>query len=190
MGTPPVGAGRSRAHPAYEWDRPTRTPTARIVLSDPVPPEAAAPAGASRRRPSRSGARARRGSSELLLCAAEALFCGVGDIPPHSSVPGPCGVVAAAPSCSRSPRPRAKRRRSSIARFRAVATIHPAGLGGMPSLRHRPVATANASCTASSASVMSPKTRISVATAWPYASRNTRSTPVASPWAATAGVTP
>jgi len=32
MGAPPVGAGRSRAHPAYERGRPTRTPTARIVL--------------------------------------------------------------------------------------------------------------------------------------------------------------
>src|SRR5213596_2234160 len=68
MGTPPVGAGRSRAHPAYEWDRPTRTPTARIVPNDPCP--AGGSAGrASRRRPSRSAARARRGSSELLLCA-------------------------------------------------------------------------------------------------------------------------
>src|SRR6266536_882532 len=37
MGTPPGGAGRSRAHPAYEWDRPTRTPMARIVLNDPSP---------------------------------------------------------------------------------------------------------------------------------------------------------
>ena len=109
---------------------------------------------------------------------------------PRSSVPGPCDVVATAPSCSRSPRPRADRRRSSIARFRAVVTIHPAGLGGMPSPRHRSLATTNASCTASSASVMSPKMRISVATAWPYTSRNTRSTPVASPWAATAGITP
>src|SRR5687767_5518929 len=33
MGAPPVGAGRSRAHPAYEWGRPARTPTARIVLN-------------------------------------------------------------------------------------------------------------------------------------------------------------
>src|SRR6266487_4110298 len=32
-----VGAVRSSAHPAYEWDRPTRTPTARIVLNDPCP---------------------------------------------------------------------------------------------------------------------------------------------------------
>src|SRR5258707_4463703 len=106
---------------------------------------------------------------------------------PHSSVPGPCDVVVTAPSCLWSSRPRAERRRSSIARFRAVVTIHPAGLGGMPSLRHLSLAVTNASCTASSASVMSPKMRISVATAWPYTSRNTRSTPVAAPWAATEG---
>src|SRR5215207_4878218 len=31
---PQVGAGRSRAHPTYEWNRPTRTPTPRIILND------------------------------------------------------------------------------------------------------------------------------------------------------------
>ncbi|SRR6266511_3129326 len=34
---PHVGAGRSRAHPTYEWDRPTRTPTPRIILNDSWP---------------------------------------------------------------------------------------------------------------------------------------------------------
>lgn len=29
MIAPRVGAGRSRAHPLYEWDRPTRTPHAK-----------------------------------------------------------------------------------------------------------------------------------------------------------------
>src|SRR3990172_4288707 len=60
----------------------------------------------------------------------------------------------------------------------------------MPSLRHRSLAMTNASWTASSASVMSPKTRTSVATAWPYTSRNTRSTSDACRWAATVRVTP
>src|SRR6266480_945283 len=109
---------------------------------------------------------------------------------PQSSAPGPCRLLATAPSCSWSSRPRAERRRLSIARFRAVVTIHPAGLGGIPSLCHRSFATTNASWTASSASVRSPKRRTSVATAWPYTSRNTLSTPGASRWAATIGVTP
>src|SRR3989337_934658 len=103
----------------------------------------------------------------------------------QSSAPGPCDVLATAPSCSSSSRPRSERRRLSIARFRAVVTIHPAGLGGMPPVRHRSMATTNASWTASSASVMSPKPRIRGATAWPYTSRNTRSTSVVSRWAAT-----
>src|SRR5947208_6756411 len=49
----------------------------------------------------------------------------------------------------------------------------------MPLLGHRSVARTNASWTASSASVMSPRRWTSVATAWPYTSRNTRSTSVA-----------
>ena len=109
---------------------------------------------------------------------------------PFLPLSAPSDVRANTPSCSWSSRPRAERRKSSIARFRAVVTIHPAGLGGMPSFRHRSLATTNASCTASSASVMSPKRRISVATARPYASRNTRSTVAASSRAATTGVTP
>ena len=63
-----------------------------------------------------------------------------------------------------------------MARFRAVVTIQPAGLSGTPSVGHRCTAAAKASWTASSASVMSPNMRISVATAWPCASRNARST--------------
>src|SRR5262245_20041059 len=31
---PHIGAGRSRAHPTYEWDRPMRTPTPRTILND------------------------------------------------------------------------------------------------------------------------------------------------------------
>src|SRR5207244_3454336 len=46
-----------------------------------------------------------------------------------SSAPGPFDALATAPNCSRSSRPRVERRRASIARFRAVVTIHPAGLG-------------------------------------------------------------
>src|SRR6266566_3286827 len=78
MGTPPVGAGRSRAHPAYEWDRPTRTPTARIVLNDPVPRR-------RQRRPEHpvGGLHVQergRGVEVVNCCFApvEALFCGVG----------------------------------------------------------------------------------------------------------------
>src|SRR5713101_3604367 len=106
---------------------------------------------------------------------------------PQSSASAPRRLLA---TVSWSSRPRAERRRLSIARFRAVVTIHPAGLGGIPSVRHRSFATTNASWTASSASVRSPKRRTSVATAWPYTSRNTLSTPGASRWAATIGVTP
>src|SRR6266566_7159634 len=82
MGTPPVGAGRSRAHPAYEWDRPTRTPTARIALNDPVPRR-------RQRRPEHpvGGLHVQergRGVEVVNCCFApvEALFCGVGGIPP------------------------------------------------------------------------------------------------------------
>src|ERR1700754_202381 len=53
--------------------------------------------------------------------------------------------------------------------------IHPAGLGGRPVDGQRRTAAAKASWTASSATSMSPKTRISTATARPYSSVKTRS---------------
>src|SRR6185436_13829186 len=69
----------------------------------------------------------------------------------------------------------ASRRRRSIARLRAVVMIHPAGLGGRPVDGQRCTAVVNASWTASSAMLMSRKTRTRTATARPYSSRNTRS---------------
>src|SRR6188768_1387267 len=62
-----------------------------------------------------------------------------------------------------------------MALLRAVVTIHPAGLGGSPLDGHRCTAAVKASWTASSAIVMSRKTRTRMATARPYSSRNTRS---------------
>ena len=62
----------------------------------------------------------------------------------------------------------ASRRRRSMARWRAVVMIHPAGLGGSPARGQRRAASANASWTASSAMSMSPKTRVRTATARPY----------------------
>src|SRR3989304_4873098 len=47
MSTPPVAAGRSRAHPPYGWDGPTRTTRGKDSLNDPWPWTWAAPAGAS-----------------------------------------------------------------------------------------------------------------------------------------------
>src|SRR5712692_10213068 len=63
-----------------------------------------------------------------------------------------------------------------MASVRAVVVIQPPGLGGRPSCGHLRSATANASCTASSATSMSPKTRIRVAADRPDASRKIRST--------------
>src|SRR5437763_8673731 len=48
---------------------------------------------------------------------------------PFLPLSAPSDVRANTPSCSWSSRPRAERRRSSIARFRAVVTIHPARVG-------------------------------------------------------------
>ncbi len=62
-----------------------------------------------------------------------------------------------------------------MARLRAVVMIQPAGLAGSPADGHRLAASANASWTASSATSMSPKTRVRTATARPYSSRKTRS---------------
>ena len=68
------------------------------------------------------------------------------------------------------------RRIRSIARFRAVVTIQAPGVRGTPSRGQRSSAVANASCTASSASSRSPRTRVRIATALPHSSRKTRST--------------
>src|SRR5712691_2735673 len=90
---------------------------------------------------------------------------------PGSSLPG--ASTATSPSSCRS---RDSRRKRSMARLRAVVVIQPPGLGGRPSSGHLRNATANASCTASSATSMSPKTRISAATDRPDSSRKIRPT--------------
>jgi hypothetical protein len=63
-----------------------------------------------------------------------------------------------------------------MARLRAVVTIQPPGLGGVPFSGQEATATANASWTASSARSMSPKRRTRVATARPNSSRKIAST--------------
>src|ERR1700704_4206141 len=68
-----------------------------------------------------------------------------------------------------------------MARLRAVVVIQAPGLSGTPSRGQRSSATTNASWTASSARSKSPRTRMSVATARPDSSRNSRSTTA---WAA------
>src|SRR6266568_3892115 len=90
---------------------------------------------------------------------------------PRSLVPGERTATSLSSS-----RPRDSRRRRSMARLRAVVVIQPPGLGGRPSLGHLRRATANASCTASSATSMSPKTRIRAATDRPDSSRKIRPT--------------
>src|SRR6266516_4045236 len=83
------------------------------------------------------------------------------------SFPGEPGSSFASESSAASlssSRPRDSRRRRSIAQLRAVVVIQPPGLGGRPSPGHLRRATANASWTASSATSMSPKTRIRAAT--------------------------
>jgi hypothetical protein len=72
------------------------------------------------------------------------------------------------------------RRIRSIARLRAVVTIHAPGLRGTPSRGQRSSAVVNASCTASSASSKSPRTRMRIATACPHSSRKRASTASAS----------
>ena len=67
----------------------------------------------------------------------------------------------------------ASRRRRSMARLRAVVMIQPAGAGGTPLSGQRCSAVTKASCTASSASAMSPSDRTSTATARPYSRRKT-----------------
>src|SRR5215469_14020336 len=63
-----------------------------------------------------------------------------------------------------------------MARLRAVVTIHAPGLGGRPCDGHLATATVNASWTASSATSISPRKRIRVATQRPYSRRKTAST--------------
>src|SRR6266508_763049 len=110
-----------------------------------------------------------------------------GTAPTSSAMSGswsPGDSTATAPSSSRS---RDSRRRRSMARLRAVVVIQPPGLGGRPSAGHLPRATANASCTASSARSMSPTTRIKVATDRPDSSWKIRAT---SAWSSLAAASP
>src|ERR671918_2507744 len=90
---------------------------------------------------------------------------------PGSTLPGESRARSLS-SC----RPRVSRRIRSMARLRAVVVIQPPGLGGRPLPGHLRRATANASCTASSATSMSPKTRIRAATDRPDSSRKIRPT--------------
>src|SRR5205809_2816715 len=100
---------------------------------------------------------------------------------PGSSLPGE--ITAASLSSSR---PRDSRRKRSMARLRAVVVIQAPGLGGSPSPGHLRRATANASCTASSATSMSPKTRIKAAMDRPDSSRKIRPTSASSSFRAAA----
>ena len=70
------------------------------------------------------------------------------------------------------------RRSRSIARLRAAVMIQAPGFAGAPSRGQRSSAVVKASCTASSASWMSPRTRVSAATARPHSSLKTRPTSV------------
>src|SRR5438270_9710687 len=97
--------------------------------------------------------------------------------PPSEPSPFPPESTATSPSSSR---PRVSRRRRSIARLRAVVVIQPPGFGGRPSSGHLRSATVKASCTASSATSMSPKTRMSDATDRPDSSRKIRPTSASS----------
>src|ERR671937_579731 len=98
---------------------------------------------------------------------------------PGSSLPG-ASTATSLSNC----RPRDSRRRRSMAWRRAVVVIQPPGLGGTPSPGHLPRATVNASCTASSARSMSPKTPIRAASDRPDSSRKIRPTSAASSLAA------
>src|SRR5450631_243682 len=94
---------------------------------------------------------------------------------PSSAGSRPASAACSTAACAcRSSRDDSRLSRS-IARFRAVVMIHPAGLGGAPAAGHRSSAVVNASWTASSATSISPKMRTRTATARPYSSRNTRS---------------
>ena len=79
-----------------------------------------------------------------------------------------CAIVSAFRSNVRS------RRSLSMARFRAVVTIHAPGLRGGPSTQAS-AAAAKASCTASSARARSPVARATAATDRPHSSRKVRS---------------
>src|SRR5882757_11460864 len=96
--------------------------------------------------------------------------------PASSGMPGSLMLGERTATSLSSSRPRDSRRRRSMARLRAVVVIQPPGLGGRPSSGHLDAAMANASCTASSATSMSPKTRIRAATDRPDSSRKIRPT--------------
>src|SRR5215218_3216784 len=97
-----------------------------------------------------------------------------------SGLPEPWSPGESTATSPSSSRPRASRRRRSMARLRAVVVIQPPGLGGRPSPGHLRRAMANASCTASSATSMSAKTRIRAATDRPDSSRKIRPTAASS----------
>src|SRR5882757_8740134 len=94
--------------------------------------------------------------------------------PASSGMPGSLMLGERTATSLSSSRPRDSRRRRSMARLRAVVVIQPPGLGGRPSPGHLDAAMANASCTASSATSMSPKARIRAATDRPDSSRKIR----------------
>src|SRR5215211_4513009 len=98
------------------------------------------------------------------------------DTGPTSGLPGSSLPGDSTATSLRSSRPRDSRRRRSMAWLRAVVVIQPPGLGGTPSRGHLPRATAKASCTASSATSMSPKARIRAASDRPDSSRKIRPT--------------
>src|SRR2546426_12171527 len=77
-----------------------------------------------------------------------------------------------------------------MARLRAVVVIQAPGLGGRPAPVHLRRATANASCTASSATSMSPKARIRAATDRPDSSWKIRPTLASSDFGAAATARP
>src|SRR5207245_2363265 len=99
---------------------------------------------------------------------------------PITSGPGSSVLEESIATSSSNSRRRVSRRRRSMAHLRAVGMIQRPGLGGRPSTGHLRRATANASCTASSATSMSPKTRIRVATHRPDSSRKMGSIAAAS----------
>jgi hypothetical protein len=92
-----------------------------------------------------------------------------------SSPPSPSSSASLARVSVFSRRFRSRRSRS-MARLRAVAVIHDAGLAGTPRAGQVRSAWRNASCTASSARSNPPRMRTRVATARPWSCRNRRST--------------
>src|SRR3989440_6155491 len=106
--------------------------------------------------------------------------------PSFPGAPGSSFASESSAASLSSSRPRDSRRKRSFAGLRAVVVIQAPGLGGSPSPVHLRKATANASCTASSATSMSPRTRIRAATDRPDSSRKIRPTSASSSFRAAA----